>query len=329
MSISKINSNLPITTKIEQLNNMILELNGKIAQANFNKNEIDEIYSELGSSYVRKFLRNQGLGNTAITYTDWTHVHAESGYSIWKLSPTNYLFDVLNEVYFNNALVENKGLATSETATAFDKVFLYDGASYIDNTTEAGTETGIKFDLMSATDEFLYIGSASKFYGTKFELFTRGSNYALKVEYYNGSAWVELTTSGFDLTDNTNDFLGDGSITWNNAIDTNWATTNINGSTLYWARISTTEVPAVTASAYYIIPSSSVIGLLALSAEQVAAEQWAWCTYSGAVYITLRNTGNVAYEGSYFVKSSSTDSNKKNFFVYNNSITSNYADSTV
>lgn len=328
MSISKINSNLPISSKIELLNDMILELAGKVAKANFNKNEIDELYSELGSGYSRKFLRNIGLGNTPSTYTGWSHIQAESGYSIWKYIPTSYLFDALNEMYFNDILVENRGLATSETATAFSKVLLYDGSSYIDNTTEAGTETGTKFDLMSATDEYLYLGSSSKFYGAKFEFFARGSSYDLKFEYYNGSSWVELNSSGYNLEDNTNDFLGDGSVSWSDAVDTDWATVAVNGSTLYWIRISTTEIPAVVASAYYIIPSSSVIGLLALSSEQAINEEWCWCTYSGAIYITLRNTGNVAYEGDYFIKSSSTDNNKKNFFVYNNSITSNYSDSS-
>ena len=42
MSIYKINSNLPLTTKIELLNQMLLELNGKVAAAKFDKNEIDQ-----------------------------------------------------------------------------------------------------------------------------------------------------------------------------------------------------------------------------------------------------------------------------------------------
>jgi hypothetical protein len=325
MSIQKVNGNLPVSSKIELINEMVMELNGKIAQANFNKNELDQLYSEFGSNYIRKFLRNQSIGNTESTYTGWEHVYAESGYSIWKYTPTDYDYDELNELYFNDALLVNKGEAASEVATNFNKVFLYDGSTYTDNTTEAGTETGTKFNLMEDTSSYLYIGDTNKFYGSKFEFYDIGSNYALKVEYYNGSSWVELNDSGFEFTDNTNDFSGDGSIMWGNAVDADWSTLEVNGSTLYWIRISTLEMPAVVASAYYIIPTTSVIGLLALSSQQILNESWAWCSYNDSVYVTIRNAGNVAYEGSYFIKSASTDDNKKNFFIYNNRISANYA----
>jgi hypothetical protein len=301
---------------------MIIENNGEIASAKFDKNELDSVYTDLGIS--RKFLRDVLLGNTEATYTGWTHVQAESGYSIWKYAPANYTYNALNELYFNSKLLVNKGLATSETAVAFDTAYLYNGSTYTAITTEAGTELGTPFNLMTAVNNYLYVGSASKFYGVKFEFATKGSNYDLKVEYYNGSSWVELTDSGFALTDNTLDFLSDGSIIWNSVIDTNWATVAVNSVTKYWIRISTTLVPSVTATAYYIIPNASVVGLLALSSAQVLKEEWAWCTYGTSVYVTVRNIGNSYVEGSYYIATSSSTNNKKNFWVYNNVVSSNY-----
>ena len=325
MSITKINSGLPISTKISTLNDQIIELAGQVDDSAFNKQEVDAIYADLG--IPRKFLRNVALGNTSGTYTGWTHLQAEAGYSIWKYTPTNYDYNAVNELYLNTKAIINKGLATGETAITFDKVFLYNGSTYGDNTTEAGTELGTEFDLMTAVNNFLYVGSASKFHGIKMELKNKGSNYALKVEYYNGSGWVELTGSGFNLTDNTLDLISDGSITWNTVIDSTWATVAINGQTKYWIRISTTEVPAVVAKAYYIIPTSSVIGLLSLSSAEVLNEEWAWCSYNGSIYMTIRNTGNNYNEGSYYIASASSANNKLNFFVYNNVITINHENS--
>lgn len=322
MSISKLSSGLPTTTKISELNDMIIENAGGIASAKFDKIELDSLYTDLGVS--RKFLRDVLFGHTEASYTDWTHLHAESGYSIWKYSPANYTYNALNELYFNDKVLVNRGLATSETVVAFDTVYLYNGSTYIVDTTEASSEAGTPFNLMSAVNNYLYVGSESKFYGIKFELANKGSDYNLKVEYYNGSSWVELTSSGFELADTTLDFDSDGSITWNNAVDALWSTVAVNSTTKYWIRISTTDVPSAVASSYYIIPTVSVIGLLTLSSAQALNEEWAWCSYGTAIYVTIRNIGNSYVEGSYYIASASSANNKKNFFVYNNEFYGNY-----
>ena len=328
--ISKINSNLPTSDKIDDLSDYILVLKGVYKQALFNKNEIDNLYSNL---YIdRRFLRNVGLGNTVSTYVNWTHLHAESGYSIWKYTPSNYSYCSLNQLYFDDKLVENRGEANSELATTFDKVYLYNGdsgAEYIDNTTEAGTEGGTEFELMDSTSDYLYLGSDSTFKGVKFEFHTRGSNYNLVIEYYNdssGTGWQQLTANDNNLSDNTSNFISDGKISWD--IPSDWTTTSVNGVSKYWIRISTSTTPVTTAKAYYVIPGDSVIGLLALSSSQVTNEDWAWCSYNGSIYVTIRNTGQTAYEGNYYITSSSSDTNLKNFFVYNHQYTLDYQSST-
>lgn len=324
--IYKINPNLTVSQKIEILNDFILALNGKIESAQFNKIEIDAIYESLGSAYVRKYKRNISLGHALADYGDWSHVYAESGYSIWKIAPTDYAYSVDNVVYFDDKALINEGLATSETATSFDSVFVYDGASYVDNTTEASVEEGVAFDLMSATDEYLYVGDAATFNGIKFEFSQRGSNYTLLAEYWNGSAWSELDLSGEEYLDNTLNFEGDGKITFTAPGD--WATTAVNSVTKYWVRFSTTTTPVTLAKAYYIIPSDSVIGLLALSSEDFINEKWKFCSYNGSVYVTIRNTGNTAYEGDYYLKSSSSVTNKQNFFIYNHEFKADFLDSS-
>ena len=326
MSIEKINSNLPLSDKITQLNDMIIELYGLVWQGKFDVNEMDNVYQMYGTN--RKFLRNQSLGHTIGTYTGWTHVQAEDGYSIWKYTPTRYAYNALNALYLDDKKLDFRGQALTETATAFDSVQLYNGDSgtgYVDDTTEAGTEAGTEFDLMNSTTDYLYMGNATTFGGMKFEFGTRGSNYTLKIEYYNGASWEEVTASGDSLVDDTSGFESDGAIHF--TIPGDWATVAVNSITKYWIRISTTTTPVTVAKAYYIIPYNSVISLLALSSSEIHDEEWAWCSYGAVVYVTIRNAGNTDYEGDYYITSASTATNKQNFLVFNHEYVADYQDS--
>ena len=328
MSIYKINNNLPTTQKISTLSDMILELEGLIKQAKFDKNELDQIYNDV-SGLTRQFLRNQDLGHTLLTYTNWTNYHSETGYDIWKISPTTYSYNANNQFYLDDKIIENRGEATSEALTTFDCVYLYT-TTYTDNTTEAGTEDGTEFSLMSATTNYLYIGSSSTFTGIDFEFQTRGANYTLVIEYYNdesgGDGWTTLTANLNTLEDNTSGFESNGNINWSALTD--WALTTVNSQSKYWIRISTSTTPTTTAKAYLISPYNSVISLLSLSSSQILNEEWAWCSYGSAIYVTLRNSGNSAYEGDYYITSSSSDTNKKNYFIYNHCISGDYLNST-
>jgi len=327
--IRRINNLLPISEKIRLLNEFILELDGKIANAKFSKNELDNLYTQLagsGFNLDRKYIRNVALGNTILDYTNWINVHNESGYSIWKYAPSNYAYSALNNLYLDNIALRNLGEATSESIVAFDKVFFYDGSTYTDHSTEAGSEDGTEFSLMDDTSDYLYVGHSTTFKGIDFEFQTRGSGYVLALEYWNGSAWVALSESADNLVDNTSDFIGDGAISWD--IPGGWATVAVNSSTKYWIRIKTSSAPTTIAKAYLVIPTVSVVGLLKLSSEEIIAGDWAFCSYGGYVYVTLRNAGSTAYEGDYFITSSSTTVNKQNYFVYNHQILSDYLDST-
>lgn len=328
--IRRLNPNTDPTEKIRQLNEMIMELSGKIDQAKFNKVELDAVYSILegsGLSHDRKYLRNQALGNTVGTYTGWTHIKAFAGYSVWKYSPTNYQYDALNQLYLDNQLLTNMGEATSEVATSFDKVFLYNGSTYTDDTTEAGTDNGTQFALMEDTSSYLYIGHSTTYSGFAFAFQTRGSGYTLEFQYWNGSSWTDLTYSGNTFVDNTSDFESDGLV--NFSIPGDWATTTVNAvASKYWIRIRTTATPVTVAYAYSVRPGNSVVDLLTMDSEDIILGNWEWCTYLTAVYVTLRNAGASSKEGDYFITSSSSANNLKNFLIYNHIISADYRDST-
>lgn len=328
MAITKINSSDTTSNKIDTLSDYTIELDGKISSGKFDSNEIDELYAGLDIS--RKYLRNQSLGHTLATYSGWTHLQTETGYSIWKYTPTSYTYNILNQLYFDNKLVTNAGQASSETATSFTYVYFYNGDSgsgYTDYSSESGIESGTEFSINNSTNDYLYIGhSSSTFNGAKFEFQTKGSNYTLKVEYFDGTSgintWVALSTTTDSLVDNTSNFESDGTITW--VAPASWETTTINSATAFWIRISTTTIPVTTAKVYLLIPGTSVIGLLGLSSTEIANESWKWCSYGTAIYVTIRNDGVSTYEGDYFLRSSSSTTNKQNFFIYNHGYTADY-----
>ena len=328
MAVYRVNDSLSTTKKVESLNSMILEINGKTSKGSFDKNEVTQIISDIAID--RKFYRDQSLGHTLSTYTNWSCIHNEGGYSIWKISPTNYVYNSLNELYVDSKLLENRGNANSETSSSFDKVFLYNGDSasgWTDNTTEAGTENGTSFEIIDSSNDFLYIGLSTTFGGVSFEFEDRGSNYTLVYEYWNGTTWTDLDISGETFVDDTSNFESDGRIYW--TIPSNWATTTVNSvTTKYWVRFSTTTEPTTTAKAFMIIPANSVIDILKLSSSEILNEDWAWCSYSTSIYATIRNTGQAAYEGNYYITSSSSSINKQNYFIHNHEFTSNYQDST-
>lgn len=332
----RVDQNLPQQNKVEQLNEMILQLVSGVFQGQFDINEIEDLYTRLG--FNRKYRRNVLLGNTLSTFTGWTHLLDETGYSIWKFTPPNYAFADENYLSFDNKTLENRGEALTESATAFDKVFLFDDEAgsgedpFIDNTTEAGIEGGTAFELMDSQEDFLYIGLDATFGGTKFEFQTRGSGYALDVQYFNagsGDGFTSLTANTDNLEDNTKNFESDGQIIWD--IPSDWQTTTINGvANKFWIRIKTDagEDPTTIAKTFFLIPANSVPGLLALSSVQVQDEEFAWCSFGGSIYVTIRNTAATATEGDLFITSSSSTTNLQNYFVFNNAYQSDYLDSS-
>lgn len=321
MAINRISESLPTTTKVTKLNDQTLELSGRAEKAQFDKVELDQFFDDSGT--IRKFKRNVVLGGTTTTFNEWFHVKAEAGYSIWRLAPAGYTHNANNQIFFDDREVTAKGLASTEQASSFDSVFV-DTGTFANNTTEAASEGGTAFSLMSAPSHFLYIGATATFTGVQFRFGTKGGNYTLRADYYDGTNWVQLTAVKDALVDNTSKFLSDGTIEF--TAPTDWAQTSVNSVTRFWIRLSTTTTPNVTAKANQIVPGNSVISLLALSSNEVINETWRWCSFNNSVYVTIRNDGSSTTEGDFYIKSSSSSANKESFFASNHEFTSDYQD---
>src|SRR3989304_5155605 len=209
---------LPLTNQIELINKNLTLLQGAWESQNVDKLELDSVYALIQMS--RKWKRGQGVGNTAGTYTGWTHVKTEPGYSIWKYTKSDFAYNADNKLYFDGKSLDYRGQASSEASTSFDTVFTYDGSSYTDRSTEAGSEGGTAFSLLADANDYIYIGHASQFAGIDFELATLGSGHTLVVEYSQGSsAWGIIAAATLD--DNTIALTYSGKISY--AVPGDWA----------------------------------------------------------------------------------------------------------
>lgn len=334
MDIYKLDPNLPVSTRMEYLNSMVISLSGKIEQAKFDRYATDDIYT--GAGIMPRYRRDIGVGNVntgASAFYGWKFNKTQTGYDIWKFTGSiSYAHNENNKLYFDGTEITFMGEATSEDTTSFDKVFIYDGSAYTDVTTQAASEGGTDFTLLEDTSDYVYIGDTATFKGIDIDLKTKGSNNTMKVEYSQGAgSWGTLQTGSDSLIDETNNLIRDGTITY--SVPTDWTTDTVNANSRYWIRISTTTTPTTAASSYSIWPKASVPNLLALSSDEVIDEDWKWCSYNipgtGArIYTTIRNAGGASYEGDYYITSTSTSTNKANYFVYNHEYTADFEDSS-
>jgi hypothetical protein len=127
------------------------------------------------------------------------------------------------------------GLSGVTVRQFLDKVFLYNGAAFVDHSAEADTEAGTPFDAMTDANDFLYLGKVTRFKELYANLAVTGSYTGLVWEYWDGDEWKALVTSG------AGDGLdADGPITFTPPVD--WAKTTVNSHSLYWIRASATAV---------------------------------------------------------------------------------------
>lgn len=125
------------------------------------------------------------------------------------------------------------------------KCFNYDtgGAAYTDITDNINsvTETPINiFDAAPATGDIIYIGSGVPFLGLRTVLSTVGTDNgttAIDWEYYNGSAWADITET--DDTTGASIFTASGKFTW--TYPYGWNTTTVNSYSAYWIRGTLTD----------------------------------------------------------------------------------------
>lgn len=140
----------------------------------------------------------------------------------------------------------------SDIIDTFESVQTYDYSitTYTNETTDAGDygTTDLPF-LDDPTNDYLYVGRDATFSSVTFFLSTVASSTVTPDwEYWNGSAWTDITE-----TDNTTGFTISGKdVNWGTL--TGWATTSVNGVSKYWVRVIGGSSPSTKPTASYILP---------------------------------------------------------------------------
>jgi hypothetical protein len=123
------------------------------------------------------------------------------------------------------------------------------GPSFVNQTADANEGTGGDvecFPATSATDDAFYVGFAQKFSRLMFDRAggTQGSGGTIAYEYWNGTAWVALST----VVDDTSSagVFGNAVLADNDEltfdVPTDWATTSVDsGAQLYYIRVRVTS----------------------------------------------------------------------------------------
>ncbi|MDD5265447.1 MAG: hypothetical protein PHU43_11525 [Candidatus Bipolaricaulis sp.] len=321
--INKVRTDIPFAEAIRKLQDNDNKLLGLSEVDTVDAIDLQDLFS--GTGHSSRFTRDFPLGHSLATYNLFSGVSNEAGYTIWKYPVTNFKDSIYNALYLDDVKLDYRGSAISEAATSFNSVFLLSGTTWVNDTTEAGTDNGTAFGLMSHSSNSLYIGDTNTFNGIDFNLSTLGYNYDLKAYYFSGT-WVELSPITHSLNDDTSDLTSNGRISFD--IPTDWISGTFNGVSNKWIKLTTDSNPITTAQAYYIRPDDSVKNLLSLSSDDILDKNWSWCYFNNYVYLTLKNRGGIGYEGNEWVRIESNDTNRKNYFVYNHELKTTYQNNT-
>lgn len=319
--IVPINTDLPFVQIAAALNENIATIEGYAKSAAFWSSELDMMRSGLGLD--KYYQSSVALGHGDADVDNWVTKFTDNGYNIWGIDVPNYAYDKNNSMVFDGIICDFAGEAISENSDTFEKVFIYSGGAYTDVSAEAASAEGTPFNINASTSEALYIGNSTIFSGVDFSWFRPGSGYANSYAYSRADSWGSGNTAVDILRDDaTSNFRRDGLLRCNFPGD--FAPTDVNGSSLYWLKISTTVTPSSTAMAYNIMPDTNVNNLLSLSTTELNNGVKKWCSFGTNVYLTLRNTADPRYENLLYIRSGAGINAKKTFFKSNHKVELTY-----
>ena len=161
---------------------------------------------------------------------------------------------------FNSPTVYTGQKSSPDNVSIFpqclDAVYYYDGTGYTDNTVLAKSSSASTFIFLTRTTDYTYVGKYCNFATILLYTYNSLTGTSLNFEYYNGASWITLTNLTHSLIDNTNGLSIPGGVSFDKYSLTNWTPTTINGSNLYWIRISATSI---TTTSYMKVVSNNAI----------------------------------------------------------------------
>jgi site-specific recombinase XerD len=184
---------------------------------------------------------------------------------------------------------------TTVTAPNFDAVYTCtassnctgaatDGGTFTNNTAESTTTAGTAFSLLAtgtAANTSFYVGSTVQFTSLTVDIATADvGTTVLTAQYWNGSAWTDVSGQ----SDGTTNLTGDGTISFTNP-GSAWATKSVNGSaSYYWIRVKGTTNASTAPTA------NSIAAIGTLNAFRFKSN-----TGDGAANVVFKTNGDIEF----------------------------------
>lgn len=179
--------------------------------------------------------------------------------SVYREEPRQSISSGVSYYYVSERVIDGTTVLYSNIAkNSLDTIlfYLYDPEDltyyFYDKTSLREYSSTSQANLISRTNEYIYLGKSSTFSEVYFGITTAGSGYSLVVEYSSGvdgsgnvNQWSTLT-----VANNTSNFSTSGWIWW--SIPNNWVSGKVNNIDRYWIRIRTTTTPSTVASCSFI-----------------------------------------------------------------------------
>jgi len=128
------------------------------------------------------------------------------------------------------------GTDTTETKHYIEKCFIYDDSTttYYDETTDVNDSGASDITYLTDENDCWYFGASTQFDNMYMDMSSNGTGYDGNEiwEYWDGDSWEELTN--LTATQAETAARRDCEFRWPPPDD--WATTSVNGETLYWIR---------------------------------------------------------------------------------------------
>jgi len=126
-------------------------------------------------------------------------------------------------------------------------VLTYDGSTYVNRTQEASDIHGDDFTFDLSSTKFIYVGYTKPISSIYWYLIDGKNNVSTqtKVEYYNGTAWTQVS-----IVDQTVAFNRNGMMNWQAPTDP--STVVVNSIEKYWLRFSTQDATTPNLKFQYI-----------------------------------------------------------------------------
>ena len=264
-----------------------------------------------GATYTDYTTEATSVSGTAFTMGGYTAVNGEvvSGVlsSTKNLVYTNIINGTVTVYHGTSAFTENTDFTMDYTNGKI--TFLNTGK--IPN----GTQLNLNYNA----GYVLYVGSSGLFTSMNIQLADTGVANRYTYTFSSAAGWNNYAPT----LDSTNQLANNGTITWNTL--TGWAKQTVNSSNQYWIRMSVVYPGVVYPDVYYIVKAAATATkLVAMSQTDINATNYKWCYFNNKVYVAVPNAGDLVNEGVTYVKSSSTNGVKLNYFVYNNTYLTNY-----